>query len=58
MNAVSPAPTLRSRRQLWGRASSGHTPDLSLVGGAWSTAAYRDARSAVDLSPGAGVRWR
>src|SRR5271154_969666 len=32
MDAVSSTPTLRSRRQLWGRASSGHTPDLSLVG--------------------------
>ena len=31
MNAVSPAPTLRSRRQLWGRESSGHKPDHSSV---------------------------
>src|SRR5580693_3355778 len=31
MNAVSPAPTLRSRRQLWGREGSGHKPDHSSV---------------------------
>ena len=32
MNAVSPAATQRSRRQLWGRTSFGRMPELSLVG--------------------------
>ena len=32
MSVVSPAPTLRSRRQLWGRTISGRTPDVPSVG--------------------------
>src|SRR6478736_4121395 len=32
MNAVSPAPTLRPRRQLWGRTSSGRMTDVPSVG--------------------------
>jgi hypothetical protein len=32
MNAVSPVRTLPSRRQIWGRTSSGRAPDLWSVG--------------------------
>ena len=58
MNAVSPAPHAAVPSSNLGtdelRRHAG-----SLVGRrAWSTAACRDARSAVDPGPGAGVRWR